>query len=726
MESSAPTTTVNRPPDEAMLGSSLKLRGDLRFSLAQQRGKPLYLVEDAVRSKYFHVGPVEFQFVRLLDGERSVAQALESANAQSSDDQLSSQQAVSVCQWLIQSNLVHCESPAMTQRLITQANQIQFSKRLSWLNPLFLRLPLFHPNNFIKRLTPWTSWLFSQWFLMIWLILAGVATHCIWENWQRVSDQSFGIFAPGRWLWMLLGWLALKLIHEMAHGVACKKFGGDVGSSGIQLILFAPLPYVDVTSSWRFKSRWQRIYVAAAGMYVELAITFLAIIAWVSQPTGVFSDLCYNIFVLSGLTTVLFNANPLMRFDGYYIFSDLVDLPNLYQRGQETLRRWKAWLFLGIGQPPQFESLRDAAVITGYGIASFFWRITLSLSILLAASTLFHGAGIAMAVLAAAMWYGPWLISVRKSFADPNRWAQISRKRLAVSAAVLGCIGLMATLFLTSSARKSAPCIVQFKDEQVLRAACDGFIAAIHVRDGQTITAGQLLVELDNQDLRLELTALESRAEQLSLKSRSFQASGHLADYQSIQNELIAVEQQLIEKREQVNQMQVRSPIDGFVDRAQIDNLINSFVKQGDPMAVVSSKSSKEVRVSIAQSDLESVKHNVGQLVSIVLPGVQTIKTNLSRLDPRASETPLHASLGACYGGPLAVKATANGSGKTDYELLSPCFSASIALDVDSSNLVHSGQRGIVLLQTSRESIGTNLYLRARRWVYRKLGWHVI
>lgn len=713
---------------ELLLASRLKLRGDLRFSLAEQRGQPVYLIEDGVRSKFFYVGIAEFQLMQKLDGQRTVADALALVTVSQANGSLDARQAIGVCQWLIQSNLVHSESAAMSERLQTQATRIECQRRLSWLNPLFLRLAFVHPNGFIKRITPGASWLFNRWCLAMWLVLAALALHCAVEHWPRISEKSFGVFAPNRWLWIMLGWLGLKLIHELAHAVACRKFGGDIGASGMQLILFVPLPFVDVTSSWRFRDRWQRIAVAAAGMYVELAIGFVALLVWARQPDGIVADICYNVFVLSALTTILFNANPLMKFDGYYILSDLLEIPNLYQRGQQAVRDWALHWLLGFDRQVRFDSIREGIAITAYGAISMVWRVTLVVGLLLVASTLLGGAGIAFAFVTALLWYGPSLCSIGKGLAD-RRWiGQVRPSRFAKSAAVLAILGALGALLLSAPARKSAACVVQFKDEHVLRAACDGFIQAIHVRDGQAIIKGQLLVELDNAELRLELHTLECKARQLEIRSRALQAAGKIAEYQAAQMEWEGVQRQLGEKQDQIAQMQVRSPIVGFVDRDQIENLIGSFVHQGDPIAIVSAAASKEVRISIPQSNFESLKHNLGDTVAVLLPGTTTIRTRLSSLDPHASEVPLHPSLGACYGGPLAVKARSENDGgeKSEFELLTPCFSATIDLDAATSSRVQSGQRGVVVLPSSQESLATHIYIHCRRWFYRKLGWHAI
>ncbi|MEM7457494.1 MAG: hypothetical protein AAF456_24385, partial [Planctomycetota bacterium] len=317
---------------EKWLGAVLKLRPDLHFEYRQQGESQFVVVEDTVRSKFFQIGTSEFKFIASLDGRRS-AREIASLIGEKDGTILSDEQVVAICQWLLNSNLVFGDQVDNTKRLEIQAAARGRQQLMGYLNPISFKLPLFNPNKVLSRLQPFTGWLFSKWFVVAWLILASVAMRDLWTNWSSVESSSFGILAEGRWLWLLLVWVALKVIHEAAHGLACRKFGGEVPEAGILMLLFTPMAYVNVTSSWRFSQRWQRIAVAGAGMYVELFVAMLALVFWARLDAGILRDISFNIFIMGSVTTILFNANPLMRFDGYYIMSDMLGIPNLYPKG---------------------------------------------------------------------------------------------------------------------------------------------------------------------------------------------------------------------------------------------------------------------------------------------------------------------------------------------------------------------------------------------------------
>ena len=212
------------------------------------------------------------------------------------------------------------------------------------------------------------------------------------------------VFAPSNWIWLLAGWIFLKVAHELAHGTVCTKYGGHVRESGILFVVMAPLAYVDVTSTWQFRSRWQRIYTAAAGMHIELLIASIATLIWSPTDESQLNHVCVNLVLMSSVTTLLFNANPLMKFDGYYILSDLTGIPNLSVAGQKFLRALAQRVFLGVPLQRLPNSPGRAAIIRIYAVLAFLWRITITVSLTVAASLLFHGAGIVLAGLAIVMW----------------------------------------------------------------------------------------------------------------------------------------------------------------------------------------------------------------------------------------------------------------------------------------------------------------------------------
>ncbi len=445
----------------------LRLRRDLQFSCTEQQARPVYLIEDHRRCKFFYVGVVEFHFIQRLDGTRTCRQAFDETVRQFPEGGFDSDSMQAICNWLIQTGLLSADGPGLVQRLVQVHTLQKKHQRMSWLNPLMIRIPLFRPDGLLTRLAPKFGWLFSPWMAAIWTLVAAVAFREVTARWQQICSKSDGLLSPDTWLWTLVGWFFLKVVHETAHGIACKKYGGHIGAAGIQFILFTPLAFIDVTSSWRFRSRWQRIVVGAAGMYAELFLAFLAALVWVWNPDSTWGDLCFRVFVLSGVTTVLFNANPLMRYDGYYILSDLLDIPNLYQRAQQKLGSWILRLISSKPLPNPQNTRTESIVLSVYGVAALFWRITLTLSILLVASSLFYGAGIVLAIIGLVMWYGPKLVHLAHWLKRVDRSKLRQRPALLIGA-ITATIFFVFGVFLAAPAVKSAPCLVQYKDESVI------------------------------------------------------------------------------------------------------------------------------------------------------------------------------------------------------------------------------------------------------------------
>jgi len=295
MESAPPN------PEDQWLASTLSLRSELKFDTRSEHGKSFVVVEDPVRSKYFQVGVEEYDFIAALDGKKTASQIVEDLG-RLGEDSVTPEQAVTICQWLVQSNLVISEALDASARLGNQASAIDKQKMMGLLNPISFKVSLFNPNQILSVCQGPFSWLFSGWFLILWLVTGGVAMNVLFNRWDDLGTASAGILSGTSWISFLVFWLLLKVVHEFAHGLACKKYGGEVPEAGVLFLLFTPMAFVNVTSMWRFSSRWHRIVVAAAGMYVELFISFLALIVW-SRTDGMIADQAYNVFLMASITT---------------------------------------------------------------------------------------------------------------------------------------------------------------------------------------------------------------------------------------------------------------------------------------------------------------------------------------------------------------------------------------------------------------------------------------
>ncbi len=323
-----------------IMSMPIKLREDLGISLQVYRGETCYIIEDPLSSRFYRVGLAEYTLLSLLDGQTTIAEAMGKTAAIMGPHALTEQDAAALCKWLIDSELASTQQSSRAGRLLEVADRSSRHKMAGRLNPIFQKVPLFNPDPWTARLIPYSSWIFRGPAAVMWFLTVTYGVSCFWSRGDSFNAQSSTILARGNWIWLFVSWLILKLIHESAHALACKRYGGTVREAGVLFILLAPLPYVDVTSAWRFDSKWKRIITSAAGMYAELFIAGWAAIVWSRTDAGLLHQHAQNVMITASVVTVLFNANPLMRFDGYYILVDWLELPNLATHGANGCVIW--------------------------------------------------------------------------------------------------------------------------------------------------------------------------------------------------------------------------------------------------------------------------------------------------------------------------------------------------------------------------------------------------
>ncbi len=704
-------------PNAQWLQARLKLRAELKFDTRTEDGNTFVVVEDPVRSKFFQIGIAEFEFIASLDGQCTTAEVLTQLHA-NGHDTIGQSQAIAISQWLVQSNLIISETTGSTDRLKTQLQSLNNQTLISKINPISFKVNLFNPNPLLSAAQPYFDWMFSKWFFVVWLIGLVWAGQVVLTQWTKLATASQGILSGNSWITLLVFWLVLKVVHEFAHGIACKRYGGEVPEAGVLFLLFTPMAFVNVTSMWRFPSRWQRIIVAAAGMYVELFVSFVTLIVW-ANTEGLTADCAYNVFLMASVTTILFNANPLMRFDGYFILSDLLKVPNLYTKGTGWFGDRAKHLFLGTEKTPNLYAPQESKVVKTYGSLAFFWKISISVGLIIAASVMFNGAGLILGAIGVALWFGlPLMKQYKMHFSNEAR-KPINRRRAIVSC--LAAALLVGALFwvLKAPATKSAPAVVQFADETILRSAADGFVDEVLITSGDAVAKGQPLLRLRNENLTLEVDALVDEIKATTIQQRIYRQQKELALAKVEEENLTGLKKQLAEKREQAAGLVVRSPLTGFVFARNIQHMLGSFVNQGDELMTVAQRKTKEIVVSVDQLDLESIQLAQDKPLRIALPGIGLFESTIRRVDPRASNHPTHPSLCADAGGPLPMKPGSKSDNEAgpDMLLLSPRFDVLVSLDDEISKTLHSGQRGRAFFTARTQSLGSYLFLAASDWL---------
>lgn len=702
----------------------LRLRADLVCQPRRDGDRDYVLVEDPLRAKFFRLGRAEFTLAALLDGRRTLHQAVGEAAAVLAGDALATHDALTLADWLVRAGLAEPIDESGQPRVAPLA-QRNAERRSKPFNPLAISIPLVNPDRWLDQTQRWANHLFSLPALICWLAVALAAVGNMAGSWSRLVDESRLIFDPTNGWHLAVAWMALKLWHEACHAFACKRFGGQVTRAGVVLMLGLPVAFVDTTSAWRFASRWRRIVVSAAGIYAELFVAGLALLTWLYTAEGELHRLARDVAVVASVHTLVFNANPLMRFDGYYVLADLLGLPNLAALAHQHLGRCgRTWLLgLSLPEPPLSQGTRW--FLGAYGVAALVWKIVVFATLAAWAVATFAHLG-AIAVLAWGAFYVvvPVAQAGRRAFTSAT-WRDISSVRLATVASA-ACLSLAVGAWCAlAPATLSAPAVVDYAPAAVVRATSPGFAREVRVCGGQTVAAGQVIAVLENDELVAELAAARRAVEQAIVRGRMHHAAAEIAKEQAEADRRLTLETRHRELQARVDALVIRAPVAGQIVGRDFGGLLGKYLRVGDTIAVVGSEDAKELLVAVPHGDAAAFQHNVGHETRARLAGAAwtTFRARLDSVEPAAQTTSPHDALSARAGGPLAERMLENDDRRDEapsYALLTPCYRAHVRLSPEQSRSVLAGQVATVRLVAPETCLASRLARQACDWFERQ------
>ena len=705
-----------------LLQTRVTLRPDLVFRPERSSGGVWYHVECREQRRFFRIGLAEYTFVSLLDGKTTSAEAISLTAREMVQDAFTEEQAVTILVWLLENGLATVSDAGLARAKPWAAaiEQRQQRKTLERLNPLWLKIPLGNPDRIATTLTKVFGWIHSVPAMLMSAMIGVAALVTLNTSWPEFAKSARTILDPDNWLWLTLTWLVLKVVHEASHAVACKRLGGTVPETGVIFVLLAPVAYVDVTSSLRFRSKWQRIQIAAAGMYVELIIAAVSLLLWQHFDAVWPRHLLYNVIVMAGFSTLVFNANPLMKFDGYYILSDLLELPNLAPRGNESVSRIVRRVLFGTSSTGVRESPLRSRLITSYGFAALLWRMLVMVGLVITASALFHGFGLSLAIIGLLIWSGKTLLGWFRDVGNliSIRPARFARASIVVVVSVAAVGGVLCAPW---PATRTAPGFVEHRDLAVVRTGSPGFVVAVHVHDGQVVNKGDVLFELQNLELETEVSDLLAAVRQSELKYHRLLKEQKTVDAQVESGNKEALEKRLAEKRRQFDTLTVTAPQAGRVMSRSLPWLLGTFAHEGDELLTIGDDTRKEFLASVAQSDVLDL--HADARVGLRLHGTGRLNGQVRQVTPRASHIPPHAAVTVMAGGPLAVRPISDKEGtnkdrEMNYEFPEPRVTVRVAFDESQSSQLTSGITGrLTIPGQAYDSLGAGLYQTTRRWL---------
>ena len=395
-----------------------RLRNQANIVRHVDRGERWYVLQDLASGRFLRLNTAAYHVVALLDGVRTLEDIWQNACLTLGDAAPTQDEILNVLSQLHQANVLLTDRKPDVEELGERRQRLKKLKLKQYLaNPLSLKLPLFDPDRLLTRavgLLPRGAW---RWLLLLWLlvVLAGFGVAAM--NWSELTqDITSRIFTPENMLILWLAFPVLKAVHEFGHGVAIKACGGSCHEMGLMFLVLVPIPYVDASQSTALPDKRQRMLVGLAGMMIELFVASLAIWLWAWASPGVAKALLHEIVILAGVTTLLFNANPLIRFDGYYVFSDWLEIPNLGQKANRYLGYLLNRHVFGVedGLTPPHLTPGEAPWLAGYAVTSFLYRMLIAVGIILMIAGQFFFVGVLLALWAAySMLILPLLRQVR-------------------------------------------------------------------------------------------------------------------------------------------------------------------------------------------------------------------------------------------------------------------------------------------------------------------------
>jgi len=696
-------TLVSNTATPPVLPESISLRSDL--CLHQRNGTTQVVLEDKGRAKFYRIGAVEARFIETLIESGSTTDAR--SRASQLDASFTIETAARLCKWLAFNELTAVQKSNVVLQVANQSESKVSTPNLLAL-AYFWKIPLINPDQWLQTLVRYFGWFFSPPAMLVGLACFILGVLQTTGRWTEFTNSYENLFTSWRGLALAIAWFVLKVIHETAHGAVCRRYGGEVNDAGFAMILLMPIAYVNVTSSWRFASRWHRLQVTLAGVAAELFVAGLALIAWNMLDSLPLKQAAADLVLLASVSSLLFNLNPLLKFDGYFALADATGVDNLYSYGQRYARYFGARYILGLDvEAPVLPSSRPAWIKL-YGISAAVYRVFSVSGMLVAAAALFKGAGVVIAIAGIISFILLPLTTLAKHLWKLHIEAQLSLARLTARLGLLGTLTLGPLWFVPASFTWTAPAIVQYDPPAVLRSRTAGFISKLHVCDGETVTEGQPIITLRNDDLEFELAGLRkelAQAEQQILAAQWHADSSKLGDANSSK---VGLSERAAELQIQVDSLVLRSPITGTLVARNMHLLLGTYVKAGHELAVVGCEDSKRLKVSITQYDAKQTDHWINRPLHVVINDQPTIAAELMRLETRADRNSPDDSLLANNGGTLA---TVNASGNT-LELIEPRVSGYIPLTPTQALQLRSGQRAYVSIGSSYQTLGNLLCVK--------------
>jgi putative peptide zinc metalloprotease protein len=690
-----------------------RLRPHARLHRHRYRGEVWYLLQDRASGRVHRFTPAARTVIGAMDGERTVGQIWELANRSLEDRAPTQDEVIQLLGQLHAADLLQSDvTPDVAELFARGERELKSRRTRAYGNPMALRLPLWDPEAFLERMRPWIDRIWSRWGAVAWLVTVLPALFLMLLHWPELTHNfSDRVLAVDNLIVLYFLFPIIKAFHELGHAAATKAGGGEVHDMGLIALVLMPVPYVEASAATAFRSKYRRAMVGAAGMAVELFLAAIAFYLWLLVEPGITKAVLFNVMLIAGVSTLIFNGNPLLRYDAYYILCDLIEMPNLALR---SLRYWaylsERYLLGAHEAEPPHATRSEKAWFVFYGLASSVYRVFVTVVIALFIASRFFLIGVLLAVWAlAAMALVPLVRALRHVVASPS----LRKRRGRALGVTFGSAAALAVLLVAVPMpyHSDAEGVVWLSEQAMVRAGASGFVERFLAQPGSRVASGDALMQTFDPALQAHLSLNQARVDELEAQY----AADFVADRakaQIVREKLESARAELARAEQRLGESIVRARSDGIFVAPQPGDMPGRYYRKGELLGYVIGKDEAQlVRVVVPQDAVDAVRIATDRVrVRLVGRPEDVTEGRIVRQVP-AGEAYLPSRALAVEGGGRIATDPRDSRGPKALERM---FQLDVALAA-APHLAVFGERAYVRFEHKKEPLALRWYRDVRR-----------
>ena len=701
-----------------------RLRSDLVISPQKYRGTTSYVIKDPVALRYYRLGEYELQVAGLLNGQRNLVEVTEQLQQQLPGRTVDQATVARIVMHFAHLSFLQLNGEAAQQMFSMLAENRKKQKVLQRLMGfagalVYCKISLFDPDLLLLKWEKRIRWLWSRTMGVALAGLVALALVLVFQNWDRIGKMpDFLTLHNLVWLWVVL--IGVKVVHEFGHALMCKHYGGEVHDLGAMFIILTPFLFCDATDSWMFQNKWHKITVNLAGILVELVLAALAVLVWVVSPPGLVNQLAFNAMVVCSISTIFFNANPLMKFDGYYVLADLLEIPNLRDRASQQVTGFLTKLVTGRPAPELTEMSRTRRIIFGlYAVASYLYvwfvmvRIFGGIGVKLEPYGLgWLGKASLLSTYVVGLGIPIWIFMKRllPTLRQTGFRIELPGRTVKVIIGILVAGGVLAVW--PRAVHVSTSCVLAGSNRRSVRVQSEGFLRSVLVKEGQFVQRGQVLATLENDDLSTQLANQDTQLQIVELRRQTASLLNEAAAVNQYDKEASVVAAQQRSLRQRCAALQLTAPVAGLVLTADLLDSLGTFSPEGSLFCEI--LPAGEINVMIALTEDQAGDVRVGQPVELRIYSLpaQTFRGTVKKTFNAVSGDLPHPAMAGRFGGEVPTSLDLTGHERPSDTL---CL-AELQID-NPANFLRPGMSGRARIVCGPSTVGRLIMRKLRSFV---------